>query len=138
MRRRWRLGVRVLGGLAALAVVQAGCRKAPSAAEGRLLFHENGCANCHGPDGHGDGLLGQTLKVHPRDLRDAAAFKGGTSEDAIAATIANGLGTSASQISGPGACGIRAAPPGRNSMNFIVTEPVPAVVENEFWLPSSR
>jgi cytochrome c553 len=63
---------------------------------GRDLYAQNGCASCHGREGHGDGPVGKTLETHPRDFRDAAAFKQGTDIESIAHTIATGV------ISGPG------------------------------------
>jgi high-affinity iron transporter len=65
----------------------------PSSAEGRSLYGENGCANCHGPAGHGDGPVAKTLVPRPRDFRDAAAFKNGIDVSAIAKTLADGLAT---------------------------------------------
>jgi high-affinity iron transporter len=85
-------------GVVVLVVGQAACAPRPSVEEGRALFKANGCANCHGPEGHGDGRLGPTLDRRPRDFRDIAAFKGGINESAIAATIAFGLGPGAGQM----------------------------------------
>ena len=51
----------------------------------------NGCATCHGPDGHGDGRIASSLDPRPRDFRDSSAFKNGTSAVAIARTIAEGI-----------------------------------------------
>jgi high-affinity iron transporter len=69
------------------------CRRegAPSIDEGRALYQANGCASCHGPNGHGDGPVGKTLTPMPRDFRDAAAFKNGRNVAAIASTLAAGL-----------------------------------------------
>jgi hypothetical protein len=66
-------------------------RGTPSADAGRLLYGSNGCAMCHGAQGHGDGKMGGTLDPRPRDFRDAAAFKNGTDIEAIAQTIASGV-----------------------------------------------
>jgi high-affinity iron transporter len=74
----------IAGGIAA-------CGRPPSVAEGRALYRANGCANCHGPSGHGDGPIGLTLRPPPRDFRDGAAFKQGHSESAIATTLAHGV-----------------------------------------------
>jgi high-affinity iron transporter len=71
------------------------CATAPPATveEGRSLYGANGCVTCHGPAGHGDGPIAKTLVPAPRDFRDAAAFKNGTGEAAIAKTLADGLPT---------------------------------------------
>lgn len=74
-----------------LAVAAAGCSQRPSVGDGQQLYKGNGCATCHGPFGHGDGPIGQTLTPPPRDFRDARAFKNGTSVDAIAHTLEDGL-----------------------------------------------
>lgn len=63
----------------------------PTVAEGRELYSGNGCTSCHGPDGHGDGPIGQTLSPPPRDFRSALAFKKGTTARAIANTILIGI-----------------------------------------------
>lgn len=64
---------------------------APSIEEGRTIFTSDGCANCHGLTGHGDGAIAKTLNPPPRDFRVAAAFKNGTDEAAIAQTLATGI-----------------------------------------------
>jgi protein SCO1/2 len=66
--------------------------------EGRTMYAENGCANCHGRNGHGDGPVGRTLTPPPRDFRDAAAFKRGTDETSIASTLTQGLGSPGSAM----------------------------------------
>lgn len=78
-------------GLAAVAAAAAGCGPRPSAAEGRELYAANGCANCHGGSGHGDGPIAVTLSPRPRDFRDRSAFRQGDSEAAIAATLTAGI-----------------------------------------------
>lgn len=95
MTRRFRSYARLVCSLACLGVGHVACAPRSSAEEGRALFKANGCASCHGPAGHGDGPVAETLVRRPRDLRDVAAFKGGTSEGAIATTIAYGLGPGA-------------------------------------------
>jgi len=55
---------------------------------------ENGCGVCHGRDGSGKGPLAHTIEPPPRDYRDPSAYKQGTSVDAIADTIAVGIGAS--------------------------------------------
>lgn len=44
---------------------------------GGELFAEN-CAACHGPEGKGDGVVGQLLETPPADLTKIAARRGGT------------------------------------------------------------
>ncbi len=56
-----------------------------------MLYATNGCAACHGPEGHGNGPLAKTLKPPPRDFRDQAAFKNGRDPDSVATTLATGL-----------------------------------------------
>lgn len=68
-----------------------GAAAEPSIEEGRALFASDGCAGCHGPAGHGDGPLARTLNPPPRDFRDAASFKNGITEEAIAQTLATGI-----------------------------------------------
>lgn len=63
----------------------------PSIEEGRALYASDGCAACHGVDGHGDGPQARTLAPPPRDFRNAAAFRNGITEDAIAQTLATGI-----------------------------------------------
>jgi high-affinity iron transporter len=71
--------------------VACGAAPSPSIEQGRSLYSTNGCVTCHGPAGHGDGPIAKTLVPAPRDFRDAAAFKNGTEEAAIARTLADGL-----------------------------------------------
>lgn len=58
---------------------------------GGVFYATNGCAACHGNEGHGDGPLAKTLYPPPRDFRDPGAFKNGADPDSIAETIATGL-----------------------------------------------
>lgn len=75
------------------AVLAGGCQRAPlpTSREGRALYAENGCANCHGDKGYGDGVVAATLDPRPRDFRDVAAFKNGFDVAAIATTLATGM-----------------------------------------------
>src|SRR5215471_4082083 len=86
--------------VSAIGVVLAtvGCGRAPSIADGQQLYRGNGCATCHGPLGRGDGPIGRTLTAPPRDFRDARAFKNGTSVEAIAKTLNDGLTRRGSQM----------------------------------------
>lgn len=63
----------------------------PSAEAGRELYETNGCANCHGREGRGDGPAAIALLTKPADLRDPSAFKRGFSEAVIARTLAEGI-----------------------------------------------
>ncbi|HZS60303.1 MAG TPA: cytochrome c [Gemmatimonadaceae bacterium] len=75
-----------------IAIAAIGCSSpAPTAAVGRELYASNGCASCHGANGHGDGPVAKTLVPPPRDFRDASAFKNGTDVAAIATTLESGL-----------------------------------------------
>jgi mono/diheme cytochrome c family protein len=95
-------GGRVHGPIAPFVVASViaivGCRRSPSIADGQRLYRGNGCATCHGLSGRGDGPIGRTLTVPPRDFRDARAFKNGTSVEAIAATLNDGLTRGGSQM----------------------------------------
>ena len=76
-----------------LALAAGACRQPAtlSVQEGSALYQTNGCASCHGTQGHGDGPVGRTLDPPPRDFRDGAAFKNGRDLNAIAHTLAVGL-----------------------------------------------
>lgn len=82
-----------LAAVCTLAIVVPACRRqaTPSPEEGQALYLANGCATCHGPDGHGDGQIANSLDPRPRDFRDSSAFKNGTSAVAVARTIAEGI-----------------------------------------------
>lgn len=82
--------VMALSGLGVVAVLVASCAR-PSVNQGRKIYEENGCASCHGPDGHGDGPLASSLPARPTDLRDVSLFKRGATEDAIAKMLAEGI-----------------------------------------------
>lgn len=84
-----------------LAMASVACLRrdtGPSSAQGRRLYRENGCANCHGLTGHGDGPVGLTLKVRPRDFSNRASFKNGDDVPSIARTLASGLARNGSQM----------------------------------------
>jgi len=46
-------------------------------AHGKTLFMQN-CAMCHGAEGKGDGVAGQSLNPHPRNFVEGKWKKGGT------------------------------------------------------------
>ena len=81
-----------------LALAIACFNQSPSIADGERLYRGNGCGTCHGPQGHGDGPIGRTLTARPRDFRDERAFKNGTSVEAIAKTLNDGLTRGGSQM----------------------------------------
>jgi len=83
----------------AVATLAAACGDAPkpSVELGRTVYRQNGCASCHGPEGHGNGPVSKTLDPKPRDFRDASAFKRGTDSFSIAKTIATGVANRESQ-----------------------------------------
>lgn len=78
---------------AVLLVFFAACsvERTPTAVHGRALYAENGCVNCHGANGKGDGPVAKTLNPPPRNFTDEAAYKFGRDEASIAATLARGL-----------------------------------------------
>ena len=92
LRHLLRIGLRVWApaGIAVVAALLTGCAR-PSVSQGRQLYTANGCASCHGQDGRGDGPTARYLMVAPVDLHDASQFQHGTSEDAIAKTLAQGI-----------------------------------------------
>lgn len=94
--------IRPLLTAAAIAAAAVACeqRPLPTAREGRALYAENGCASCHGAEGHGDGTVAPTLDPRPRDFRDVAAFKRGFEVEAIARTLATGILVEAAPATG--------------------------------------
>jgi mono/diheme cytochrome c family protein len=79
-----------LGALGMLATLATGCAR-PSESQGLTLYRANGCASCHGPDGHGDGPLAPHLPASPIDFRNVSLFKRGATEDDIAETLLEGV-----------------------------------------------
>jgi mono/diheme cytochrome c family protein len=63
----------------------------PSVATGREVYQSNGCASCHGRDGHGDGPIAPTLTPPPRDFRSNAPYRNGSTVADIAQTLATGI-----------------------------------------------
>jgi mono/diheme cytochrome c family protein len=79
---------------ALLAVILAGCTGRPpmaSVAEGLSLYEANGCASCHGPQGHGDGPLVPKLPSRPIDLHYSSLYKRGADQDSIVKTLTEGV-----------------------------------------------
>lgn len=68
-----------------------------NAETGKALFIRKGCAQCHGVEGRGDGLLVGQLKdsreqrIRPRDLTDRRNYRWGATMQEIALRIAAGL-----------------------------------------------
>jgi hypothetical protein len=92
MRKRAARYVLVPAALCMCAAVLARHRSpVPSTAAGRDLFESTGCTSCHGLEGRGDGPLSVRLPVRPINLRDRSAYQQGTTETAIAETIAEGV-----------------------------------------------
>lgn len=77
--------------VAVLAFALLGCLSGPTAAKGKELYDSNGCASCHGRDGHGDGPVARTIEVPPTDFRHPQTFLRGSSPDAIAKTLSDGI-----------------------------------------------
>ena len=61
------------------------------------------CANCHGPEGHGDGPAAAALKTRPPDF--AAGWKHGATEEAIRHVITHGIPGTAMPAAGPSISG---------------------------------
>ena len=80
----------MLGALGMLAMLATGCAQ-PSVSQGHALYMANGCASCHGPDGHGDGPLAPHLPATPIDFRNVSLFKRGVTENDIAETLLVGV-----------------------------------------------
>lgn len=84
----------------ALLLFAAACsvERTPTVVHGRNLYAENGCANCHGQTGKGDGPIAKTLNPPPRNFTDDAAYRSGRDETSIAATLARGIDTDGSKM----------------------------------------
>jgi high-affinity iron transporter len=89
---RWKKVLRVMapGALGVFVMLAVSCAR-PSASQGRILYAANGCASCHGPEGHGDGPAAPNLPVSPIDFRNVSLFTRGATEDAIAETLEKGV-----------------------------------------------
>jgi mono/diheme cytochrome c family protein len=84
---RWRLM------LAGAAMAAAGSAFAQDAALGRVEYMAN-CAQCHGIDGRGDGVIAGYLTTPPSDLTTLASRSGGAlPKAALYATIEGGRRT---------------------------------------------
>ena len=58
---------------------------------GKQLYNKHGCADCHGPGGHGDGRMAQVLQPPPRDFRRRQNFRFGYEIEQISKTIRDGV-----------------------------------------------
>ncbi len=63
----------------------------PTVAAGRDVYLSNGCASCHGRDGHGDGPIASSLTPPPRDFRSNTPYRNGSAVADIAQTLATGI-----------------------------------------------
>jgi hypothetical protein len=70
-----------------------------SIASGKTLFAAN-CANCHGPEGLGNGKMGENMKVKPANLTDKAR-KHGETDGVWFMAIKNGIKTASMPAAGP-------------------------------------
>ena len=57
---------------------------------GELIYQVNGCATCHGSEGHGDGVAAVSLRPPPRDFA-MRPWRGEVSQDAIRRVIQEGI-----------------------------------------------
>jgi mono/diheme cytochrome c family protein len=69
----------------------AACAERPEE-RGRQLYVDHGCAVCHGTAGRGDGPSAKRLDAPPRDFADARAYRQGSDQDAITASLRTGAG----------------------------------------------
>jgi mono/diheme cytochrome c family protein/copper(I)-binding protein len=60
-------------------------------AHGERLYRANGCIQCHGAEGNGDGPLAATLQPPPRNFRQPTPYANGGTPEAIARTLSTGL-----------------------------------------------
>ncbi len=90
--RRWR-ALTTIGVMGAMSIA---CTD--RVARGRELYLQHGCAVCHGQSGRGDGPAAKTLTPPPRDLASPRHLVQGTSEQAIADSIATGVDAPGSQM----------------------------------------
>lgn len=80
-----------------LAISDPPAVSAERTARGAQLYHDSGCASCHGDTGKGDGRSGQDLKtsegdpITPRDLTDKWSFRGGYSPQAVFQRLVTGM-----------------------------------------------
>lgn len=63
-------------------------------ARGKALYART-CITCHGPEGRGDGLAGQSLNPKPRNFTQGTGWKNGTHLDEIFRTLDEGIKGSA-------------------------------------------
>jgi len=81
--------------IALLLTLMLSCRESPAAVgdvrRGEELFREHGCASCHGREGLGDGPAARGTAMRPRNFADRTAYRNGSTPDAIARTIRDGI-----------------------------------------------
>lgn len=93
-REAWAFVVRYTQLDSALGLAAADAAQADSATqvrEGAMLYRGNGCAQCHGVRGDGEGPLAPTLAPPPRNFRGADAFRNGRDLESLAQTLATGI-----------------------------------------------
>jgi len=77
--------------LVLLALVLTACGPGAEVKSGRELYLAYGCAACHGANADGRGPASGLAHVKPRDLTNLAAYRSGSTVEAIANTIAFGV-----------------------------------------------
>ena len=82
---------RVTFAVALLSAMACARSETPTLEAGRTLYAENGCASCHGAQGHGDGPIAKTLDRKPRDFRVTADYKIGADTASVVWVLTNGL-----------------------------------------------
>ena len=74
-----------------LVLLLTACGPGAEVKSGRELYLAYGCAACHGANVDGRGPASGLAHVKPRDLTNLASYRGGSSVEAIANTIAFGV-----------------------------------------------
>jgi protein SCO1/2 len=74
-----------------LAVLAFGCGPGAEVTSGREAYLAYGCAACHGDRADGQGPAAALSHTKPRDLRDLATYRGSSTTEGIASTIAFGV-----------------------------------------------
>lgn len=77
--------------IALVSLLMVACGPGSDVASGRDLYLAYGCAACHGPEGDGKGPASALSHIKPRNLRDPASYRGASTTEGIASTIAFGV-----------------------------------------------
>ncbi len=88
---QWKIFIWVLMAACLCSLTACGAPREEAIDRGREVYLSHGCAVCHGPQGHGDGLAATNLDPRPIDLRDTSLYRQGTSASAIKQTLKFGL-----------------------------------------------